>query len=268
MLMLAMTRHAVKKVPPLSGHYRNCLLNSTLGGGVGGTPRSTVFSFKSQGQLWPQTCTFKFHLMYSAASLPVSLIHLYVKIGPPCCILFIMQTSKGSKKSAFSNMWTPLNLIFGIQTKAAISGKCLTVNGSIFNVFPKYFGPERRTRFIVRDCQCRQWARQADMTWSAITLEMGLLFFRTFLCMSLRESRLSEKAFPVMNHIFPFAALNASEGLRHKTKWGADDPRQMSLCAQSFIQSKNRSYDLHPAYKAIWPSAYPTLEVMGEHADR
>lgn len=38
--------------------------------------------------------------------------------------------------------------------------------------------------------------------------------------------------------------------------------------ALSFIQSKNRSYDLHPVYKAIWPSAYPTLEVMGEHADR
>lgn len=106
--MLAMTSHAVEKVLPLSEHYRNCLPNSTLGGGVGGTPRSTVFSFKSQCQLWPQTCTFKFNLKYSAALLPVSLIHLYVKNGLPCCILFIMQTSKGSKKSAFSNMclWT------------------------------------------------------------------------------------------------------------------------------------------------------------------
>lgn len=106
------------------------------------------------------------------------------------------------------------------------------------------------------------------MTRSTITLEMGLLFFRTFLCMSLRESHLAEKAFPVMNHIFPFAALNASEGLRHKTKWGADDRRWMSPYTQSFFQSKNRSYDLHPAYKVIWPSAYPTLQVMGEHADR
>lgn len=120
MLMLAMTSHAVEKVPPLSGHYRDCLLNSTIGGGVGGTPRSMEFSFRSQCQLWPQTCTFKFNLKYSAASLPVSLIHLHVKNGLPCCILFIMQTSKGNKKSVFSNMWTPLNLTFGIQTKAAL----------------------------------------------------------------------------------------------------------------------------------------------------
>lgn len=120
MLMLAMMSSAVEKDPPLSGHYRNCLRNSTLGGGVGGTPRSTVFSFKSQRQLWPQTCTFKFNLKYSAASLPVSLIHLYVKNGLPCWILFIMQTSKGSKKSAFSNMWTPLSLTLSIQTKAAL----------------------------------------------------------------------------------------------------------------------------------------------------
>lgn len=97
-------------------------------------------------------------------------------------------------------------------------GECLTVNGSIFNVFPKYFGPEWKTGFIVRDCQGRQRARQADMTQSTITLERGLLLFRAVLCVSLRESRLSGKAFPAVNHIFPFAALNASEGLRHKTK--------------------------------------------------
>lgn len=33
--------------------------------------------------------------------LPVNPFHLYVKTRLPCCILFGMQTSKGSKSSAF-----------------------------------------------------------------------------------------------------------------------------------------------------------------------
>lgn len=44
--------------------------------------------------------------------LPVNLSHLYVKTRLPCCILFGMQTSKGSRNSAFWNMWMPLNLAF------------------------------------------------------------------------------------------------------------------------------------------------------------
>lgn len=99
--------------------------------------------------------------------LPVNLSHLYVKTRLPCCILFGIQTSKGSRNSAFWNMWMPLNLAFSIRhpdQSSPVSGKHLTVNGSIFDVFPKYFGPEWRTGFNTRDCQGRRWARQADMT--------------------------------------------------------------------------------------------------------
>lgn len=45
-----------------------------------------------------------------------------------------------------------------------VSGKSLTVYGSIVNEFPKYFGPEWRTGFNFRDCQSRQRTRQADIT--------------------------------------------------------------------------------------------------------
>lgn len=99
--------------------------------------------------------------------LPVNLSHLYVKTRLPCCILFGMQTSKGSRNSSFWNMQMPLNLAFSIRhpdQSSPVPGKRLTGNGSIFNVFPKYFGPEWRAGFNIRDCQGRQWARQADMT--------------------------------------------------------------------------------------------------------
>lgn len=148
-------------------------------------------------------------------------------------------------------LWT-LHSVFGIQTKAALfQGKRLTFNGSIFDVFPKYFGPEWRTGFNIRDCQGRQWARQADMTHR----HWRLLLFPAFLCMSLRESLLTEEAFPVTKDIFTFAALNASEGLRHETKWGVDDHLGATHRTLRFTRSENRSRDLHPAYEATWPSA-------------
>lgn len=108
--------------------------------------------------------------------------------------------------------------------------------GQYSSVSPKYFGPGWRTGFILCDCQGRRWAGQADMTRGTITLEQALLLFPTFLCTSLRDCLLTREAFPAVNSIFPFTALNASEGLRHETKWGMDDRPRTTLCALNFSQ--------------------------------
>lgn len=103
-----------------------------------------------------------------------------------------------------------------------------------------FLGREWRPEFNIHDCQGRQRSRQADMTCKRPS--EGLLLFAAFLCMSLRESLLIEEVFffPVAKHIFPFAALNASEGLRHKTKWGVDDRLGATRRALRFIQSEKQ----------------------------
>lgn len=188
--------------------------------------------------------------------LPVNLCHLYVKTSLPCCISFRMQTSKASRNSAFWNMWTPLNLAFSIRHPdqiSPVSGKRLTVNGSIFDVLPKYFGPELRTGFNVLDCQGRQWARQADMTRRHSS---GDYFCSLPFSACLSGSLFSQKRFFQSWNIFSlFAALNTSEGLRHKTKWGVDDQLGATHRALSFTQSEHRGRDLYPAYETTWPSA-------------
>lgn len=91
-----------------------------------------------------------------------------LKPGSPVAFYLECRLQREAGILLFEICEMPLNLTFSIPHRESspvpVPGKRLTVNGSIFNVFPKYFGPEWRAGFNIRDCQGRQRARQADMT--------------------------------------------------------------------------------------------------------